>query len=233
MKKGKILAALAAIMMVSGANVPIMAEVSQLDEVVVEADRYRQNGNESVIKPLGVVADQVQNVGLLGEKDALETPFNSMTLTRKDLDYFGSPEKGPTDMLTLNPAVRDASSNLYNDVSIRGFNLNGHNMYLNGIQGMLDQQHAADIYIDKATVIAGPNLGIVGTPNRENLGGTILFTSKKAQAEPNLDLTLAYQAGNHLKKLLISVPASDIISAGVSVSWRIIYREKRQLTETS
>ena len=51
MKKGKILAALAAIMMVSGANVPIMAEVSQLDEVVVEADRYRQNGNESVIKP--------------------------------------------------------------------------------------------------------------------------------------------------------------------------------------
>ena len=88
MKKGKILAALAAIMMVSGANVPIMAEVSQLDEVVVEADRYRQNGNESVIKPLGVVADQVQNIGLLGEKDALETPFNSMTLTRKDLDYF-------------------------------------------------------------------------------------------------------------------------------------------------
>lgn len=53
MKKGKILAALAAIMMISGANVPIMAEVSQLDEVVVEADRYRQNGNESVIKPLG------------------------------------------------------------------------------------------------------------------------------------------------------------------------------------
>ena len=136
MKKGKILAALAVITMVSGANVPVMAEVSQLDEVVVEADRYRQNGNESVIKPLGVVADQVQNVGLLGEKDALETPFNSMTLTRKDLDYFGSPEKGPTDMLTLNPAVRDASSNLYNDVSVRGFNLNGHNMYLNGIQAV-------------------------------------------------------------------------------------------------
>lgn len=73
-------------------------------------------------------------------------------------------------------------------------------MYLNGIQGMLDQQHAADIYIDKATVIAGPNLGIVGTPNRENLGGTILFTSKKAQAEPNLDLTLAYQGGKSFKE---------------------------------
>lgn len=54
MKKGKILAALAAIMMVSGANVPIMAEVSQLDEVVVEADRYRQNGNESVLNHWGL-----------------------------------------------------------------------------------------------------------------------------------------------------------------------------------
>ena len=41
MKKGKILAAPAAIMMVSGANVPIMAEVSDLDKEVVEADGYR------------------------------------------------------------------------------------------------------------------------------------------------------------------------------------------------
>ena len=95
-------------------------------------------------------------------------------------------------MLTLNPAVRDASSNLYNDVSIRGFNLNGHNMYLNGIQGMLDQQHAADIYIDKATVIADPNLGIVGTPNRENLGVLFCLLPKGAGGtEPRSDFGLS------------------------------------------
>lgn len=81
------------------------SDSTTLNEVVVNADKNRSRGNETVIKPLGVVADQVQEVGLLGEKDVLDTPFSSMTLTRKDLDYFGSPAKGPTDVITLNPAV--------------------------------------------------------------------------------------------------------------------------------
>lgn len=200
MKKGKLLVCLAAALLAMPSMQAGAEQVTELGEVIVEADRWRQGGNESVIQPLGVVADQVQNVGLLGEKDALDTPFTSMTLTHKDLEYFGSPEKGPTDMLTLNPAVRDSSSNLYNDVSIRGFNLNGHNMFLNGIPGMLDQQHATDVYIDKATVIAGPNIGIAGTANRENIGGTIIFTSKKAQETPNFDLTLAYQGGQSFRE---------------------------------
>lgn len=203
MKKKQFLLA----MIVAGLSAPFWggftstaADTTTLDEVLVEADRSR--GNESVIKPLGMVADQINDVGLLGEKDALDTPFNSMTLTHKDLEYFGSPQKGPTDMLTLDPAVRDTSSNLYNDVSIRGFNLNGHNMYLNGIQGMLDQQHSTDVYIDKATVIAGPNLGIVSTPNHENLGGTIIFTSKKATDKPVYDVNFTYNGGESFKEAL-------------------------------
>lgn len=89
----------------------------------------------SVVKPLGVVADQEQSAGLLGSKDALDTPFTSMTTTRQSLDYFGTPAKGPTDMLSLNPSVRDSSSSLYNDISIRGFKINGHGMYLMVFQG--------------------------------------------------------------------------------------------------
>lgn len=156
----------------------------------------------SVVKPLGVVADQEQSAGLLGAKDALDTPFTSMTTTRQSLDYFGTPAKGPTDMLSLNPSVRDSSSSLYNDISIRGFKINGHGMYLNGIPGMLDQQHAADVYIDKATVISGPNIGIVGTPNRESAAGTVEFTSKRAQVKPNTDITLAYLGGSSMKEVV-------------------------------
>jgi len=188
---------------------------SSLDEVVVEADRDkaastedengandRERGNESVVKPLGDVADQVSDVGILGKKDALETPFSAMTMTHKDLEFFGSPAKGPTDMLTLNPAVRDNSTSLYNDISIRGFKINGHNMYLNNVPGMLDQQHATDVYIDKATVIAGPNLGIAGTVPRDNIAGTVIFSSKQAQDAPNTDLTIAYQGGDSFKEAI-------------------------------
>lgn len=156
----------------------------------------------SVVKPLGGIADQEQSAGLLGAKDALDTPFTSMTTTRQSLDYFGTPAKGPTDMLSLNPSVRDSSSSLYNDISIRGFKINGHGMYLNGIPGMLDQQHAADVYIDKATVISGPNIGIVGTPNRESAAGTVEFTSKRAQVKPNTDITLAYLGSSSMKEVV-------------------------------
>ncbi len=178
------------------------AEVSQLDEVVVEAERYRRSGNESVVVPLGVVADQVQSVGLLGNKDALETPYSSMTLTHKDLEYFGSPEKGVTDMLTLNPSVRDSSSSLYNDIAIRGFRINGHQMYINGIPGLLDQQRSNDIFVDKATVISGPNLGITGTPISNAVGGTVDFQSKRAHEKGNFDLTLSYQGGESFREIV-------------------------------
>ncbi len=176
------------------------AETTTLQEVVVNADKYRVRGNESVIKPLGLVADEVSDVGILGQKDALDTPFSSMTLSHKSLEYFGSPAKGPTDMLTLNPAVRDNSTSLYNDISIRGFKINGHQMFLNGIPGMLDQQHATDVYIDKATVIAGPNLGISGTMARDSVAGTVIFTSRKAQEKPNADVTFTYRGGESFQE---------------------------------
>lgn len=36
-----------------------------LSEVIVNADKDHVRGNEDLIKPLGIVADQVQNEGLL------------------------------------------------------------------------------------------------------------------------------------------------------------------------
>lgn len=89
----------------------ICERVPELNEVIVEADRWIRGGNESVRIPLGIVADQVQNVGLLGEKDTLETPFTSMTLTRKDLEYFGSPQKGGYRFADIKPfRARDSST---------------------------------------------------------------------------------------------------------------------------
>lgn len=43
------------------------ADSSTLDEVVVNADKDKQvRGNESIIKPLGIVADEVQELDCLG-----------------------------------------------------------------------------------------------------------------------------------------------------------------------
>lgn len=178
------------------------ADNYQLSDMTVYGERAHGSSTTEAIKPLGVVADQEQSAGLLGSKDTLDMPFTSMTLTKTSLDYFGGPAKGPTDMISLNPSVRDSSTSLYNDISIRGFKINGHAMYLNGIPGMLDQQHATEVYIDKATVISGPNIGIGGTPAHESAAGIVEFTSRKAQDKPNTDITLGYTGGSSMREAI-------------------------------
>jgi iron complex outermembrane receptor protein len=165
-----------------------------MDPVLVNAERMD--------KPLGELAYETQSVGLLGQKDVLDTPFSSVRISEKSFNYFASPGTGMGDVLSLAPSVRSSSSSLYNDVSIRGFNLSGHGMYINGIPGLLDQQHLTYVFVDNVSIIAGPNLGIAGTPVTQSVGGTVDFHSKVAQSEPNADLTLTYRGGNSFSETL-------------------------------
>lgn len=165
-----------------------------LDTIYVEGERDKD------LKPLGSMAYETQNVGLLGQKDALDTPFTSMTINAKEASYFASPARTLTDVLTLNPSVRNSSSSMYNDISIRGFNLNGHQMYVNGVPGLMDQQHTADLFVDNVTVISGPNLGIAGTTVAQSVGGTVEIQTKKAESKPNRDLTLSYLGGSSFQQ---------------------------------
>lgn len=198
MKKGRFGSAAVLAMLAATSLTGIIADAAtySMDEIVVEGQRNEE------LKPIGSLAYSTQNVGLLGQKDTLDTPFSSTTINAEQASYFASPARTLTDILTLNPSVRNSSSSMYNDISIRGFNLNGHQMYVNGIPGLLDQQHSADIYIDNVTVISGPNLGIAGTPMNQSVGGTVAIQSKKAEANPNIDLTLSYLGGSSFKQTL-------------------------------
>lgn len=203
MKHFKLLTAI----VLAGLSAPLVGTCNvsaedSLSEVVVNADKDHVRGNEDVIKPLGIVADEVQNEGLLGKQDAMSTPFSSMTLTRKSTDYFASPATSLSDVVSLNPAVRNSSSAMYNDISIRGFRINGHQFYVNGVPGLLDQQHSTDIFVDKITVIAGPNLGIEGTPISQSVGGTVDIQTKKAQDKGNTDINFTYRGGESFQEAL-------------------------------
>ena len=159
---------------------------------------YANQGTETMVSPLGSLADAHQNVPLLGTKDSLSLPFSAMTVSREAADYFTSPDKGFVDMVTLSPSVRDDSRSTFNNfIDIRGIMLNGGSMYINGIPNMMsrtDQMFTTDNFVNKVTVIAGPNIGIGGTPLAQYPGGgAIYFESKKAMAKPNLDVSLSYR----------------------------------------
>lgn len=176
-------------------GLPVQAiENYQLNGITV----YANKGNGTLVEPLGGLADQHQNIPLLGTKDALEVPFSSMTISRTASDYFSSPEKGFVDTVTLDPAVRDDSRSTFNNfIDIRGVMINSGSMYINGIPNMMnrtDQMFTVDTFVNKISVIAGPNIGIGGTAMAQYPGGgAIYFESKKADKTPNMDLTLSYQ----------------------------------------
>lgn len=197
MRKGmyKMLAA-ALMLTISGGVVGVAAD-NTLDTVYVYGDR-----DQAELQPLGSLAYQTQNVGLMGNKDALDTPFTSMSVSRKSIDTFASPMNGVMDALALNPSVRPVGGGIANEVSIRGFKVSDHSLYVNGIPGLLDQQKLTDVYIENANVISGPNIGVAATTSNQAVSGTIDFQSKRAQAKPNTDLKLTYRGGSSFQQMV-------------------------------
>lgn len=140
------------------------------------------------------------NVGLLGRKDVMDASFNAVTLGQKSFEDFSMPGQVLTNVLTLDPSVRASASHLYNDVSIRGFNVTGHNYYVNDIPGMFFQGSLPMIFAENVTVVAGPGSGTNSTSARDNAGGTVNITSKQAKTKPNLDVKLTFSGRSSLEE---------------------------------
>lgn len=94
----------------------------KLGELVVEADRDTMPG--------GFVKNS-SDVGILGEKTIMETPFSKVNLSEKAITAFETPGEGLTSALLNIPSVRSASTPMYNDFYIRGSRITGYQMYIN------------------------------------------------------------------------------------------------------
>ncbi len=126
----------------------------ELSETVVEAGRAKLAGG---------LVERRENIGLLGSKDVMETPFQAMTFGKKALEQFSVPDRTILDTLSLSPAVRVGQGATDSNVTIRGLSSNGNKWYINGVPGMAHQKDMTANFIDSVTVIAGPALGVRGT----------------------------------------------------------------------
>lgn len=151
---------------------------SNLDELVVEGDRD--------VLPGGYVSKD-STLGILGNKDVMDTPFSQVNLTQKTIETFGGPNQPLQSVLVNNPAIRVEGTTLHNDISIRGLKSTGTSMYLNGIPGLMTQFSAPTFMVSDIQFISGPNSGITGIPSTyesSSAGGIVNFVSKKATNEP-------------------------------------------------
>ena len=146
----------------------------ELQEVVVEASKEAYPG--------GFIQAGAQ-VGILGERAIMDTPFTKVNLTEKTINAFDVPGEALSSALLNVPSIRSASSTMYNDVNIRGTRVNGYQFYINGVPGLLTQTNIPVNFIENIEVTSGPAMGFTGTTAQETAGGMVNLVSKRAGTE--------------------------------------------------
>lgn len=124
------------------------------------------------------------NLGILGQVDAMNSPVSVNSISEKAVDNFMSSTEGLSKMLTLVPSVQKTNDAAVDTVRIRGFGDDGRGFTVNGIPGMQAMTRQSTIYIDSVDVIEGPTTGITGSSYHSTDGGTININSKKATDMP-------------------------------------------------
>ena len=156
-----------------------------LDEVVVE-------GSKDVL-PGGNVRTTAK-LGVLGDKSVMDIPYSEMSMTAKAVETYGDPSQPLANVLMNNPSIRTSTTSpMYTDFSMRGINMNGNHMMLNGVPSLFYQFTTPPSHvIDRIDITSGPNAGVNGVSmsnNGTNSGatpapGTINIVTKRALNTP-------------------------------------------------
>ena len=175
------------------------AQTYKLEGVTVEADKYAFAG--------GLVRTKAR-MGILGDKDILDIPYSQMSMTQKTLKLFDDPSQPLANVLQNNPSIRTSTSSpMYTDFSMRGINMNGNHMMLNGVPSLFYQFTTPPSHIiDRIDITSGPNAGVNGVSmsnNGTNSGatpapGTINIVTKKAVDTPITRYTQTFSGRSNL-----------------------------------
>jgi iron complex outermembrane receptor protein len=138
-------------------------------------------------------------VGFLGNKDFLDTPFNTTSYTQELIK--DQQARSVADVLQNDPSVRIARGfgNFQELYVIRGFPLNSDDLAYNGLYGLLPRQYVATELLERVEVLRGASAFLNGmTPGSSGLGGTINLLPKRATSEPISQATIGWETGGQI-----------------------------------
>ncbi len=176
----------------------------QLDPVQVQGYAVPQQALIDNIPPPyagGQVATGGQ-VGLLGNRPVMDTPFNQTSYTAKKVQ--DQQAKTVRDVLADDPSVRGyfPDGSIGNDeLRIRGFSVAAASTAYNGLFGILPYSTIMPELAERIEVLKGPNALLTGMAPQSTIGGVVNVVPKRAPDEPLTQLTLGYnstaQFGGH------------------------------------
>ncbi|MDQ2823507.1 MAG: TonB-dependent receptor [Pseudomonadota bacterium] len=136
-------------------------------------------------------------LGLLGNVDMMDTPFNATNYTLAVIQ--DQQAKSVADVVQNDPSVRVARGfgNYQELYVIRGFPLNSDDLAYNGLYGLLPRQFVASELLERVEVFRGANSFINGAaaPGDGGNGGAINLLPKRAANTPLTQITVGVESG--------------------------------------
>lgn len=135
-------------------------------------------------------------LGLLGNVDMMDTPFNTLNFTQAVMQ--DQQARSVADVLQNDPSVRVARGfgNYQELYVIRGFPVNSDDLAYNGLFGLLPRQFVASELLERVEVLRGANSFINGAaPGGGGVGGSINLLPKRASNNPLTQLTVGVDSG--------------------------------------
>ncbi|QDR79181.1 TonB-dependent receptor [Sporomusa termitida] len=141
------------------------------------------------------------NVGILGNRDFMDTPFSITSYTVQTMED----QQASTlyDVLSNDSSIRFTTSNghFVENYKIRGFDVSYQHLYFNGMQGLAHFDHIPVEFLERVEVLKGPSSFLYGGVNT-SVGGAINLVPKRAGEEDfasfTADYTSSSQLGGHL-----------------------------------
>ena len=142
-------------------------------------------------------------VGFLGDKDFMETPFNTISYTDKFIEDRQA--RDITDVIAAtDPTVFSSGMTgiIGENYSIRGFSSNIGDVAFGGLYGISPYYRTSPEMFERIEVLKGPSALLNGMPPGGSVGGSINLVPKRAGDTPLARVTASYmsdaQWGGHV-----------------------------------
>ncbi len=166
----------------------------QLDPVRVQANQVPSTAVIDNLPPPfagGQVATGGQ-LGILGERGFMDTPFNQSNYTAKLMT--DQQARSVIDVLANDPSVRNtiSSANYAGVPFVRGFVLSNQDYAFNGMYSVAPQMVVSPEYLERVELLKGPGVLLNGMPPFGSIGGHLNLVPKRAGDAPLNSVTATY-----------------------------------------
>ena len=149
----------------------------------------------------GGQVSQVNQIGMMGKQDYMDTPFNVTGYTAKLIENQQS--RNVIDVAANDASVSDLTlSGASNAWSIRGFKTTQQDVEFNGVYGLAPRFYTGVESLARVEVIKGPTAMLSGMAPNSSIGGTVNYVPKRAGAEPLNRVTMTYGEGHQFTQHL-------------------------------